>query len=64
MKVVGFNFRREDEEHLQRLSTKLGWNRSQIVRELLARAVVKGPSVNVVLPVKGELERETFGVVD
>jgi hypothetical protein len=48
MKVVGFNLRHEDEAHLQRLSAKLGWNRSQIVRELLARAVVQGPSVSVV----------------
>jgi hypothetical protein len=50
LKVVGFNFRQEDEAHLQRLSAKLGWTRSQIVRELLARAVVEGPSVDVVLP--------------
>ena len=50
MKVVGFNLRQEDEAHLQQLSAKLGWNRSQIVRELLARAVAQGPSVAVVLP--------------
>jgi Ribbon-helix-helix protein, copG family len=69
MKVTGFNLRREDEETLQQLSAKLGWNRSQIIRELLARAVVQGPSVDVALPsavsnVQVELERETFGVLD
>ena len=64
MKVVGFNLRQEDEAQLQRLSAKLGWNRSQIVRELLARAIVQGPSVDVVLPLQGEQERESFGVLD
>jgi hypothetical protein len=55
LKVVGFNFRQEDEEHLKQLAAKLGWNRSQIIRELLARAVVQGPQVTV------ELEREICG---
>ena len=50
MKVVGFCFGDADEAHLQRLSAELGWNRSQIIRELLARAVVQGPRVSVVLP--------------
>jgi hypothetical protein len=50
-KVVGFVLREQDEAHLQRLSTKLGWTRSQIVRELLARAVVEAePGIRVVLP--------------
>jgi hypothetical protein len=64
MKVTGFNLRREDEETLQQLSAKLGWNRSQIIRELLARARVQGPSVDVVLPLQGELKRESFSVLD
>jgi hypothetical protein len=62
LKVVGFNFRQEDEAHLQRLTAQLGWNRSQIVRELLARAVVQGPSVNVVLPLAAEVEAEAAHV--
>ena len=64
MKVTGFNLRQEDEETLQQLSATLGWNRSQIIRELLARAVVHGPSIDVALPVTGELQRESFGVLD
>ena len=63
MKVTGFNLRREDEDTLQQLSAKLGWNRSQIIREFLARAIVQGPSIDVVLPLQGELERETVDVV-
>ena len=63
MKVTGFNLRQEDEETLQQLSATLGWNRSQIIRELLARAVVQGPNIDVTLPVKGELQRESFGVL-
>jgi hypothetical protein len=64
VKVTGFNFTPEDKARLQRLTAQLGWNRTKLIRELLLRAVVQGPSVDVVLPVKGELERETFGVLD
>ena len=50
MKVVGFTFRPEDEVNLKRLRLTLGWNGSQIVRELLARAVVQTqPTVSVEL---------------
>jgi hypothetical protein len=49
-KVVGFNFRPEDEQILDKLVKQLGWNRSQVMRELLSRAVVQEPSVVVVLP--------------
>jgi hypothetical protein len=58
LKVTGFNFTPEDERRLQQLTAQLGWTRSQIVRELLARAVVQGPSVNVVLPSAVSVEVE------
>jgi hypothetical protein len=51
LKIVGFNLGHEDEAHLQQLTARLGWTRSQIVRELLRRAVIEGqPSVKAVLP--------------
>jgi Ribbon-helix-helix protein, copG family len=63
-KIVGFSLEQEDEAHLQQLTAKLGWNRSQIVRELLRRAVIEGqPSISVVLPttVPGEAEEAHVG---
>jgi hypothetical protein len=55
MKMAGFTLGQEDEAHLRQLTSKLGWNRSQIIRALLARAVVQEPSVDVAL-VAGDLD--------
>ena len=62
MKVVGFNFREQDEQLLRKLSEQLGWNRSQVIRELLSRAVVEvHPRVSVVLPAAAEREEANVG---
>jgi hypothetical protein len=49
MRVIGFNFREEDEKRLQDLSARLRWGRSQLIRELLARAVIREPTLQVQL---------------
>jgi predicted DNA-binding protein len=56
-KVYGFVFREEDDRRLDLLAQATGWNRSQVVRELL-----KGATIISEAKVKVELERASFGV--
>jgi hypothetical protein len=50
MKVIGLMFGDEHDERLDEISRQLGWSRSRVVRELVARAVVQGqPSIHSVV---------------
>ena len=57
MKVIGLMFGDEHDARLDAISEQLGWSRSKVVRELVARAVVQGqPTISVVLPSAAEVE--------
>ncbi|MDQ3831383.1 MAG: hypothetical protein M3361_19225 [Candidatus Tectomicrobia bacterium] len=56
-RVVGFMMEPEHEDRLAQLTKQLGWNRSKVIQELLARAVVETqPSVRAVLPAAAAAE--------
>jgi predicted DNA-binding protein len=51
MKLIGLMVGDEHDERLDALAKQLGWSRSQLIRQLIAHAVVEStPSIRVALP--------------